>query len=164
MASKSIANSAFGLMGYWKEPIWTRGITVKYTSTSEVPTLSHTWRLKKIPSRGASRIGHHRKYPPPRALSTILMASVANLSRFVTLTYLSYLSLHIIYEWIIIIMGDSRLELSAINIWYSLKTLSYYTPTPSITATSLLWPLSSVPKVVIMERFDCNCLCGIVCG
>ena len=37
-----------------------------YTSTSEIPTLSYTWSLKKIPlSGGASRVGHHREYPPP---------------------------------------------------------------------------------------------------
>ena len=35
------------------------------------------------------------------------------------------------------------------------KKLSYYKSFLPITATSLQGPLSSVPKVAIVERFDC---------
>ena len=47
-----------------------------------------------------------------------------------------------------------------------LKKLSYYTPTPlPITATSLQRPLSSEPKVAIVEIFDCtfrSLLCNLI--
>ena len=50
------------------EPIRARGISVKCTSTSELPTLSYTWSLNwRYPFRAEPpRIGHHREYPPPR--------------------------------------------------------------------------------------------------
>ena len=41
--------------------------TLLCTSTSEIPTLSYTWRLKRYSFRAEpSRIGHHREYPTPR--------------------------------------------------------------------------------------------------
>ena len=41
---------------------------LSHTSTSEIPTLSYTWLLKKGPlSDRASRIDHYREYPSPRA-------------------------------------------------------------------------------------------------
>ena len=53
-------------------------------------------------------------------------------------------------------MGDSKHELSTINMLYSLKKKwSYYTRYLSITATSPQRLLSSVPKVTVVERFDC---------
>jgi len=61
--------------------------------------------------------------------------------------FVRILSLYIIYDWIIIIMGDSKHELSTINILH---------PYGSITATSPQQLLSSVPKVAVVERFDCN--------
>ena len=40
--------------------------TLLYTSTSELPTLSYTWDLKKVPLLGgASPLSHYREYPPP---------------------------------------------------------------------------------------------------
>ena len=54
-------------------------------------------------------------------------------------------------------MGYSKHELSSIYMLSSLKknchVLNPYLP---ITTTSPLRPLSSVPKVAIVERFDCN--------
>ena len=70
--------------------------------------------------------------------------SVVNLACFV-LTFrlkllfkffLCILSLYIIYDWITI-MRYSKHELSTISM-----------------ATSPQWPLSSVPKVAVVERFD----------
>ena len=44
-----------------------------------------------------------------------------------------------------------------IYIILSYKTIDYNTVKPPITATSLQWPLSSVPKVnAVVERFNCN--------
>ena len=37
--------------------------------------------------------------------------------------FVHILSLYIIYDWIIIIMGDSKHELSTINMLYSLKKI-----------------------------------------
>ena len=50
-------------------------------------------------------------------------------------------------------MGYSKNEPSTINMLYSLQnTLHPYLP---ITATSPQRPLSSVPKVAVVESFDC---------
>ena len=70
-------------------------------------------------------------------MSTILIANVANLSRFVTSHFdskrnsslLRILSLFIIYDWSITIIEDSEHELSTVNMLYSLKKLSYSSPT-----------------------------------
>ena len=69
------------------------------------------------------------------------------------------LSLSIIYDWIITLIGDSKHKVSTINM-YSLEKkkkkknviLHPYLP---ITATSPQRSLSSVPKVAVVERFDC---------
>ena len=53
-------------------------------------------------------------------------------------------------------MGYNKHELSTINMLYSLKTICYITPLLPMTATSPQRPLSSVPKVVIVERVDCG--------
>lgn len=40
-------------------------LTLSYTSTREVPTVSFTRSVKKLLlSGGASRIGHYKEYPP----------------------------------------------------------------------------------------------------
>ena len=53
-------------------------------------------------------------------------------------------------------MGDSDHELSTVNMLYSLKKIVILLPYLPITATSLQWSLSSVPKVAVLERFDCR--------
>ena len=53
-------------------------------------------------------------------------------------------------------MGYSKHELSTINMLYSLKIICHITPLLPMTATSPQRPLSSVPKVVIVERVDCG--------
>ena len=68
-----------------------------------------------------------------------------------------HLSLSIIYDWIITIIGDSKHKFSTINM-YSLKKKNKTVilhPYLSITTTSPQRPLSSVPKVAVVERFDC---------
>ena len=52
-------------------------------------------------------------------------------------------------------MGYSKHELSSTNMLYSLKKIVILHPNLPITATSPLRLLSSVPKVAIVERFDC---------
>ena len=47
-------------------------------------------------------------------------------------------------------------EHNTVNMLCSLKKLSYYKSYLAIMATSLQGPLSSVPKVAIVERFDCT--------
>ena len=51
-------------------------------------------------------------------------------------------------------MGDSDHELSTVNMLYSLKKIVILLPYLPITATSLQWSLSSVPKVAVLDRFD----------
>ena len=83
-------------------------------------------------------------------MSTILIANVANLFRFVTLTdfdskhYSSQAIFYILspgYDWIITIIKDGKHELSTINMLYSLRKNYHITPLPphnghlSITAT-----------------------------
>ena len=73
-------------------------------------------------------------------LSTILIANVANLFRFVTLTDFDskHNSSHFVYfictyyfgYWIITNMGYSKYELSTINMLYSLKKNCHTTPLP----------------------------------
>ena len=65
------------------------------------------------------------------------------------------LSLSIIYDWIITLIGDSKHKFSTINMLYSLKKIVILHPYLPITATSPQRPLSSVPKVAVVERFDC---------
>ena len=53
--------------------------TLWYVATSEIPTLSFTWSLKKVPrSGGASRIGHHREYPPAEVDKFLVVSIVGN--------------------------------------------------------------------------------------
>ena len=53
-------------------------------------------------------------------------------------------------------LWDSEHEHNTVNMLCSLKKkLPYYKSYLPITATSLQGPLSSVPKVAIVERFDC---------
>ena len=54
-----------------------------------------------------------------------------------------------------IVMRNSKHELSTINMLYSLKQIVILHSSLSITATSPQRPLSSVPKVAVVERFDC---------
>ena len=74
-------------------------------------------------------------------LSTILIANVANLFRFVTLTDFDskHNSSHFVYfiftyyfgyDWIITIVGYSQHELSTINMLYSLRKNCHITPLP----------------------------------
>ena len=52
-------------------------------------------------------------------------------------------------------MGYSKYELNTINMLYSLKEfLIFLHPYLPITATSPQRPISSVPKVAVVERFD----------
>ena len=51
--------------------------------------------------------------------------------------------------------GTGEHEHNTVNMLCSLKKLSYYKSYLAIMATSLQGPLSSVPKVAIVERFDC---------
>ena len=97
-------------------------------------------------------------------MSTILIANVANLARFVTLTFwfkklfkfscVYYLYNYMIHDWTTI-LGYIRRELSNNKHVVLSKTkfviLHHYLP---ITATSPHRPLSSVPKVAEEERFD----------
>ena len=67
-----------------------------------------------------------------------------------------FISLYIIYDWINI-MGYSKQESSTINMLYPhKKNLSYDSPYLPTMATSPERPLSSAPKVAIVERFDVN--------
>ena len=68
----------------------------------------------------------------------------------------------IIYDWIFTILGNSDHELSTINMLYSLKKFVILLPYLPITATSLQWSLSSVPKVAVLERFDCTSRSDVV--
>ena len=52
-------------------------------------------------------------------------------------------------------LWDSEHEHKTVNMLCSLKKLSYYKSYLAIMATSLQGPLSSLPKVAIVERFDC---------
>ena len=53
-------------------------------------------------------------------------------------------------------LWDSEHEHNTVNMMCCLKKkLSYYKSFLAITATSQQGPLSSVPKVVIVERFEC---------
>ena len=52
-------------------------------------------------------------------------------------------------------LWDSEHEHNTVNMLCSLKKLSYYKSYLAIMATSLQGRLSSVPKVAIVERFDC---------
>ena len=60
-------------------------------------------------------------------------------------------------------MEYSKHELGTINMLYSpKKNLSDYTATRvPIMATPPQRPLSSVPKVAIVEKFDCNTLLAL---
>ena len=51
-------------------------------------------------------------------------------------------------------MGYGKHELDTINVFYSPKKLSYYTPSHNTPCTSPQPPLSSFPKVAVVERFD----------
>ena len=43
---------------------WKISLPFQYTSTSEIPPLSYTWSLKKVPLRAEPpRKGHYREYP-----------------------------------------------------------------------------------------------------
>ena len=53
-------------------------------------------------------------------------------------------------------MGYSMQERSTVNMLYSLKRICHMTPLPPITVTPPQRPLSSVPRVAVVERFDCN--------
>ena len=110
--------------------------------------------------------------------STLLIANVANLFRFVTLTdfdskhYSShfcikfFISTHYFgYDWIITIIKDSKHELSTINMLYSLRKNYHITPLhlyhpprppPHNAATSPQRTLSPVTKVAVVETFDCS--------
>ena len=62
-------------------------------------------------------------------------------------------------------MGYSKYKLTTINIYTPLKELLILHTYLPIAAISPQWPLSSVPKVAFLERFDCmifqrltNCL------
>ena len=71
--------------------------------------------------------------------------------------FLCILFLYIVYGWITI-LGYSKYELGTINLLYSNPKICYITPLsppPGTPATSPQRPLSSVPKVAILERFDC---------
>ena len=94
-------------------------------------------------------------------LSTILIANVVNLFRFVTLTdfdskhnssyFLHFISTYYFgYNWIITIMKDSKHVLSTIN------NKRVVLPTPPPPPTSSQQPLSLVPKVVVVETFHCS--------
>ena len=54
-------------------------------------------------------------------------------------------------------MGYSKYQLGTINLLYSTPQICHITPLPppGTLATSPQRPLSSVPKVTILERFDC---------
>ena len=78
-------------------------------------------------------------YTAALSMSTILIANVANLSRFVTLTdfHSKHKSSHFVYfistyyfgyDWIITIMGYRKHELSTINMLYSLRKNCNITP------------------------------------
>ena len=70
--------------------------------------------------------------------------------------FLCILSLFIINDWITI-MGYSHHELSAINMLHSLKKIFILHPYLPIYNghRSPQLPLSFVPRVVMVERFDC---------
>ena len=100
-------------------------------------------------------------------LSTILIANVANLFRFVTLTdfdskhnsshFLHFISTYYFgYDWIITIMKDSKHVLSTINNKRVVPPTPHPPPSPALTATSPQQPLSPVPKVVVVETFYCS--------
>ena len=58
-------------------------------------------------------------------------------------------------------MGYSKHELGTINMLYYLKKIHTTSlPPHAKTATSSQRPLFSVPKVVIVERFDCTIKIG----
>ena len=61
----------------------------------------------------------------------------------------------------IVFMGDSKHELSTINMLFSLK--QNYTTT-SKTTTSPQWPLSFVRKEAVVERFDITVIPSIIFG
>ena len=52
-------------------------------------------------------------------------------------------------------MGCSKHELRTINMLHSLKKIAILHPYLPITATSPLRPLSSAPKVAVVEWFVC---------
>ena len=78
-----------------------------------------------------------------------------NFSNF--LLYISIAIFYVIYDWINYHYhyGTGEHEHNTVNMLCSLKKLSYYKSYLAIMATSLQGPLSSVPKVAIVERFDC---------
>ena len=98
-------------------------------------------------------------------LSTILIANVANLARFVTLTFwfkklFKFSCVYYLYIWYMIglpFWDTLSVNLATIDMLYFLKKkiviFHHYLP---ITATSPHRPLSSVPKVAEEERFDCT--------
>ena len=65
------------------------------------------------------------------------------------------LSLYIIYDCIITIIGDSKYKFSTMKMNYLKKKIVLLQPYLPITATSPQRLLSSVPKVAVVERFDC---------
>ena len=80
------------------------------------------------------------------------MANVANLARFVTLTFCLKTLLDFFFSY-------SMIGLPLKDVVLPKQNLSYYrSPGPYLpmTVTSLQRPLSSVSKVPVVERFDCT--------
>ena len=72
--------------------------------------------------------------------------------------------LYTIYDWITIIV-QSRHALGTIKFFYSPKKIVILHPCLPITATSRQRPLSSEPKVAVLEKFDCiarSLLCNLL--
>ena len=146
----------------WKrfDGCWHRALTSKITSRQR-PVFSATdekvrgghelWSVCALMMNGGM-IVFHLYCCSKRKLSTILVRFAALTFWFKTLfKFCVYLiSLYIIYDWINI-QGCSKHELSTITyVVLPKRNLSYDTP------TSPQRPLSSVPKVTVVERFDCT--------
>ena len=90
-------------------------------------------------------------------LRTLRFCLVNNIfiQKFFSSFWCIFLSLYFTLYMTGLSLWNSKHEHNTVNMLCSLKKLLYYKSYLAITATSLQGPLSFVPKVAIVERFDC---------
>ena len=94
----------------------------------------------------------------------ILKVIVGYRAHFVTLTFVLIQNIiqafSVFYLYILFTIGLPLLDtvitnLSLTNMLYSLQKIVILHPYLPMTTTSPQWPLSSIPKVAVVERFNC---------